>query len=111
MEPPRGTRLGAGGRDRTDDLRFTKPLLYQLSYSGEAQRLQARSPTAETAASGDRVQRNRGGGRDIQALEPTVQRNRCDHIAAFPGEPRQASTFGSEHDHDRTIGHAVHQKP
>ena len=26
---------GANGRDRTDDLRFTKPLLYQLSYVGE----------------------------------------------------------------------------
>lgn len=26
--------LGARSRDRTDDLRFTKPLLYQLSYSG-----------------------------------------------------------------------------
>ena len=24
---------GAGGRDRTCDLRFTKPLLYQLSYA------------------------------------------------------------------------------
>ncbi len=26
----------ATGRTRTDDLRFTKPLLYQLSYGGEA---------------------------------------------------------------------------
>ena len=26
---------GATGRTRTDDLRFTKPLLYQLSYRGE----------------------------------------------------------------------------
>jgi hypothetical protein len=26
---------GATGRSRTDDLRFTKPLLYQLSYRGE----------------------------------------------------------------------------
>ena len=26
---------GATGRNRTDDLRFTKPLLYQLSYRGE----------------------------------------------------------------------------
>jgi hypothetical protein len=25
---------GAPGRDRTADLRFTKPLLYQLSYKG-----------------------------------------------------------------------------
>ena len=25
---------GATGRTRTDDLRFTKPLLYQLSYRG-----------------------------------------------------------------------------
>src|SRR5262245_24666876 len=25
---------GAGGRTRTDDRRFTKPLLYQLSYTG-----------------------------------------------------------------------------
>ncbi len=67
-----GKRLGAGGRDRTDDLRFTKPLLYQLSYSGEAQRLQAGSPGAETPASGDGVQSNRGGRRDVQALEPTM---------------------------------------
>src|SRR6266404_3965691 len=27
-------KVGADGRDRTDDLRFTKPLLYQLSYIG-----------------------------------------------------------------------------
>ena len=27
-------KTGADGRDRTDDLRFTKPLLYQLSYIG-----------------------------------------------------------------------------
>src|SRR3989344_3481947 len=29
-----GFIIGARSRDRTDDLRFTKPLLYQLSYSG-----------------------------------------------------------------------------
>jgi hypothetical protein len=29
---------GAPGRDRTADLRFTKPLLYQLSYKGTALR-------------------------------------------------------------------------
>jgi hypothetical protein len=28
-------KSGADGQDRTDDLRFTKPLLYQLSYIGE----------------------------------------------------------------------------
>src|SRR6266481_5009089 len=28
-------KTGADGQDRTDDLRFTKPLLYQLSYIGE----------------------------------------------------------------------------
>ena len=28
------SKAGADGRDRTDDLRFTKPLLYQLSYIG-----------------------------------------------------------------------------
>ena len=27
----------ASGRSRTDDLRFTKPLLYQLSYAGASQ--------------------------------------------------------------------------
>ncbi len=26
---------GAGGGSRTPDLRFTKPLLYQLSYAGD----------------------------------------------------------------------------
>ena len=30
---------GAPGRNRTADLRFTKPLLYQLSYKGTALRL------------------------------------------------------------------------
>ena len=30
---------GAPGRDRTRDLRFTKPLLYQLSYKGNVLRL------------------------------------------------------------------------
>ena len=35
--PPRLARpkTGANGRNRTDDLRFTKPLLYQLSYVGK----------------------------------------------------------------------------
>ena len=37
--PPSTTKLsqktGADGQDRTDDLRFTKPLLYQLSYIGQ----------------------------------------------------------------------------
>jgi hypothetical protein len=28
------TQIGAGSRNRTRDLRFTKPLLYQLSYAG-----------------------------------------------------------------------------
>ena len=33
--PYRGPRVfGAGARSRTRDLRFTKPLLYQLSYTG-----------------------------------------------------------------------------
>ena len=34
---PRGGRhceVGAGSRNRTHDQRFTKPLLYQLSYAG-----------------------------------------------------------------------------
>ena len=31
---PKRLKVGADGRDRTDDLRFTKPLLYQLSYIG-----------------------------------------------------------------------------
>ena len=29
-------KFGAGSRSRTHDLRFTKPLLYQLSYAGPA---------------------------------------------------------------------------
>ncbi len=33
--PSSTTKTGADGQDRTDDLRFTKPLLYQLSYIGE----------------------------------------------------------------------------
>ena len=32
-------RIGAPGRNRTRDQRFTKPLLYQLSYKGTALRL------------------------------------------------------------------------
>ncbi len=31
---PQTPKTGADGQDRTDDLRFTKPLLYQLSYIG-----------------------------------------------------------------------------
>lgn len=31
--------IGAPGRNRTADLRFTKPLLYQLSYKGMRHRL------------------------------------------------------------------------
>ncbi len=31
---PPGARTGAGSRNRTHDQRFTKPLLYQLSYAG-----------------------------------------------------------------------------
>jgi hypothetical protein len=30
------SEAGAGGRARTDDLLFTKQLLYQLSYTGAA---------------------------------------------------------------------------
>ena len=37
FDGPSGT--GAPGRNRTADLRFTKPLLYQLSYKGTALRL------------------------------------------------------------------------
>ena len=33
------SKIGAPGRNRTADLRFTKPLLYQLSYKGTALRL------------------------------------------------------------------------
>ena len=33
------SQTGAPGRNRTADLRFTKPLLYQLSYKGTALRL------------------------------------------------------------------------
>jgi hypothetical protein len=35
-KPPHSNAMvcGAGGRTRTDDRRFTKPLLYQLSYTG-----------------------------------------------------------------------------
>jgi hypothetical protein len=38
--PIAGGRLftGAGDRNRTDDLRITNALLYQLSYAGEKQR-------------------------------------------------------------------------
>jgi hypothetical protein len=32
--PTRELYLGAGSRNRTHDQRFTKPLLYQLSYAG-----------------------------------------------------------------------------
>ena len=35
----RWSRARAGDRDRTDDLRFTKPLLCRLSYSGDGARL------------------------------------------------------------------------
>ncbi len=35
----RRAKAGAPGRNRTADLRFTKPLLYQLSYKGTALRL------------------------------------------------------------------------
>jgi hypothetical protein len=38
--PIAGSRffIGAGDRNRTDDLRITNALLYQLSYAGEKQR-------------------------------------------------------------------------
>ena len=42
------SRIGAPGRNRTRDLRFTKPLLYQLSYKGNFESLlapAARKPT------------------------------------------------------------------
>jgi hypothetical protein len=35
---PRNRGCGAGARTRTADLRFTKPLLYQLSYAGALKR-------------------------------------------------------------------------
>src|SRR5215471_19302079 len=45
-----GDGLGAGSRNRTHDQRFTKPLLYQLSYAG----LFRNSTRARAAASDNR---------------------------------------------------------
>jgi hypothetical protein len=36
--------IGAGRGTRTPDLRFTKPLLYQLSYAGNPGRMANKSP-------------------------------------------------------------------
>jgi hypothetical protein len=51
-------QTGAGGRTRTDDLRFTKPLLCRLSYSGRAGQCNERVGTpAEPSAVPERGQR------------------------------------------------------
>ena len=51
----RGQVDGAGARNRTRDLRFTKPLLYQLSYTG-LREIIARAPASEFA----RIRRRAG---------------------------------------------------
>ena len=39
--------IGAGDRDRTCDLRFTKPLLYQLSYASNKKKMNVIIPKLE----------------------------------------------------------------
>ena len=51
-------KTGADGQDRTDDLRFTKPLLYQLSYIGQIREQHYAtflSPRKQIDADGDKV--------------------------------------------------------
>ena len=47
---PRGALTGAGSRNRTHDQRFTKPLLYQLSYAGASWILLAPTPSKRNSA-------------------------------------------------------------
>src|SRR5262245_26959960 len=49
---PKGRDRGAGSRNRTHDQRFTKPLLYQLSYAGLFGILLALAPPQATIDGG-----------------------------------------------------------
>ena len=48
VDAPKGRDRGAGSRNRTHDQRFTKPLLYQLSYAGLFRILLALAPLQAT---------------------------------------------------------------
>ena len=67
MIAQRQTPEGAGGRTRTDGLRFTKPLLYQLSYSGLTSCYGSRAGARfERAAAGLRQ-------RELKAADPFAE--------------------------------------
>jgi hypothetical protein len=48
IDASKGRDRGAGSRNRTHDQRFTKPLLYQLSYAGLSEILLAQKPLQAT---------------------------------------------------------------
>jgi hypothetical protein len=48
VDASKGRDRGAGSRNRTHDQRFTKPLLYQLSYAGLSEILLAQKPPQAT---------------------------------------------------------------
>ena len=116
------TEQRAGDRDRTDDLRFTKPLLCRLSYSGDGARLLP-SSEAEVGAGvqrsggwarsrkrpGLRRQRSRtcdGSSRgDVEALDRAAHRDAGHEVTPFACQPREPAALGTQDDDERPVGH------
>ena len=101
----RGESNGAGGRDRTDDLRFTRPLLCQLSYPGVGPQVtgaSVRRPAwrrratacSAIAAAADTLS---------DASRPYIG-IAAEHVAPLPRESGQPSTLGTEDERDRRVG-------
>ncbi len=57
-----------------------------------------------SATTGDLVDRNRCGVRDIEAVEHAGHRNAGDRVAALSHETRQAGTLGTQHKRNGLIG-------
>ena len=99
IRPPNGCALGADDGTRTRNLRFTKPLLYQLSYVGATRRVipqstrRRRGMIGPLARAGQArgVRRRRGSGprwfRRLGAARQEIRRR--------PRRPRSASDEGS----------------
>jgi hypothetical protein len=84
---PKERDRGAGSRNRTHDQRFTKPLLYQLSYAG----LSRDFTRAEAAASGNRsLNATAAAARSTKKTERAQKPSRSSHLVAYTNDERSA---------------------
>jgi hypothetical protein len=94
----RPTKPGADDRNRTDNLRFTKPLLCQLSYVGAPNTLSVRTAGVTIARVPTLVKRDRGSCRRLWkgARPPIIDvrtSERC--VKAFPSFPHGRRCYSS----------------